>query len=466
MREISRAGGGVMRRGSYRSRAGAPGALARSAAHRYTTEPATCTTSTRKGTTVKPIERRVEKPSTKTELLIALWARFCRKGVGASKIAPGRGAPTRRAALVLAVLATTLGALALSAPALAAAPEAPELTVQAPVKATEATFHGVVNPLAVTFPVEAGTYQFVYRPSSKAEDECKGAGEVLAPPSAGMYFGLGPESFSETATGLTAGTEYAVCLVVEDKEGKTLSPAVLFKTAIPPEAPEELEAKLIAATTATLSGVLNPKAEGDPGTYEFLYSRSASVCEGGTITPAEHATGAKLEAAEAKVAGLLPHTAYTFCLRAYNEAGEESALSSPPVTFTTLAAPPTIGEAFSTDVTATSATLHAQVNPQGASTSYTFEYAPAGSEFKPVPEPDGHGSGTLPEGTTGAPVEVHLQEGLAPDTAYEFRVVAQNSVEKAPPRRSPSLPRQALPPSRSPTTVPMKWSPRRRSRAP
>ena len=331
--------------------------------------------------------------------------------------------------MALVSLCALVGALAFSsAPALAVAPEAPGVSVETPVHATEAVLYGVVNPLAVMFPVEAGTYQFVYRPSSKAEDECKGAGEVLVPASAGMYFGLGAESFSETVTGLTADTEYAVCLVAEDKEGKTPSPAVPFKTALPPETPEKLEAKPIAATTATLSGVLNPKAEGNPGTYEFLYSQSATECEGGTITPAEHATGAKLEAAAAKVTSLLPHTAYTFCLRAHNEASEESALSSPPVTFTTLAAPPTIGETFSTDVTATSATLRAQVNPQGATTSYTFEYAPVGGEFKPVPEPEG--SGSLPEGDTGVALSVHVQQGLLADTTYEFRLLASNSAQQ------------------------------------
>ncbi len=51
-------------------------------------------------------------------------------------------------ARVAAPLVAALAVLACSAtPALAAAPEAPTLTVEEPVHATTATFHGILNPL-------------------------------------------------------------------------------------------------------------------------------------------------------------------------------------------------------------------------------------------------------------------------------------------------------------------------------
>jgi hypothetical protein len=92
------------------------------------------------------------------------------------------------------------------------------------------------------------------------------------------------------------------------------------------------------------------------------------------------------------------------------------------------ASPPTIEEQFTTEVASTSATLNARVNPQGAETSYTFQYAPSGGEFKPVPEPEGQGS--LPEGLVGVPVSVHAQHGLAANTAYRFRLLVSNSAQK------------------------------------
>jgi hypothetical protein len=87
--------------------------------------------------------------------------------------------------------------------------------------------------------------------------------------------------------------------------------------------------------------------------------------------------------------------------------------------------PPTIEEAFVTNVASTSATLHAKLNPQGAETTYAFEYAKAGGSFAPVAEPEGHGS--IPEGTTGVPLEVHVQHGLEPGSSYQFRLVATHA---------------------------------------
>jgi hypothetical protein len=88
---------------------------------------------------------------------------------------------------------------------------------------------------------------------------------------------------------------------------------------------------------------------------------------------------------------------------------------------------PKVEEESVADVASTSATFDAQVNPEGAETTYAFEYASAGGSFKPVAEAEG--SGSLPAGTTGVTLSVHLQ-GLSPGIAYEFRVVAGNAVER------------------------------------
>ena len=88
---------------------------------------------------------------------------------------------------------------------------------------------------------------------------------------------------------------------------------------------------------------------------------------------------------------------------------------------------PSVEEESAADVSSTSATFDAQVNPGGAEITYTFEYAPAGGSFKPVAEAEG--SGNLPEGTAAVSLSVHVQ-GLLPSTSYELRLVASNSVEK------------------------------------
>jgi hypothetical protein len=87
---------------------------------------------------------------------------------------------------------------------------------------------------------------------------------------------------------------------------------------------------------------------------------------------------------------------------------------------------PEVEEPSVSDVAATSATFRAAVNPEGAATSYVFEAAPAGGAFAPIVE--AQGSGSLPEGAAGVPVSAHVQ-GLTADTAYQFRVIATNSVK-------------------------------------
>jgi hypothetical protein len=188
------------------------------------------------------------------------------------------------------------------------------------------------------------------------------------------------------------------------------------------------------STEAVLHGVLNPDLTGEPGTYElgeyeFLYNAGAT-CTGGSVAPASPgmSLGAGHEELPAEtLTGLTADTGYTVCLQFKTAGG--TALSA-PVTFTTLAAAPTIEaeSEFTTEVTSDSATLHATVNPQGTETSYAFEYATAGGAFKPVPESEGNG--ILPEGIGGVALNVHVQHGLASATAYEFRVVVSNPVQQ------------------------------------
>ncbi len=290
------------------------------------------------GDKVKTTAQIAKSASTPSTGLCALLSNLLRVvGTGAHKTGNSgvAWAPRR---LGLASLLATLGALAFaSAPALAAAPEAPEVSVETPVHATEAIFHGVVNPVAAAFPLEAGTYQFVYRPSTKADDECKGAGEVLVPPSAGMYFGLEPESFSETVTGLTAGTEYAVCLVAEDKEGTTPSAPVTFTTsAVAPTIPSEFGDFVtnVASTSATLGAEINPG--GAETTYHFEYGTTSSY---GQSTPESGlaSAGDSSETAAAHIQGLTPHTTYHYRVVATNSQspggtpGPDEAFTTQPV---------------------------------------------------------------------------------------------------------------------------------------
>jgi hypothetical protein len=307
-------------------------------------------------------------------------------------------------------------------------PAAPEILGEStvlPVRASEATLEARINPNN-----QETSYSFEYSEKEKA-----GALEgtiVTVPASPGVIpaaFNAAGEPVSAPTEPLAQGTTYFYRVVAENTTGEKATPGKVeqFTTAITPEAPNGLEAKPVGARTATLNGVLNPGAAGDHGSYEFVYQQSATnECEGAQqiATPVTPSSGGRQEAAAAAISGLLPHTTYSFCLLARNEAGEESTLAG-PVSFTTLVAPPTIEEEFATNVASMSATLHATLDPQGAETEYVFEYAKEGGPFAAVSEPAGHGS--IPEGTTGVPLEVHVQHGLAPSTAYEFWLTASHA---------------------------------------
>jgi hypothetical protein len=102
----------------------------------------------------------------------------------------------------------------------------------------------------------------------------------------------------------------------------------------------------------------------------------------------------------------------------------------------TAAGPPAIGAAWSTEVAATSARLHAEVNPEGSATAYHFNYiTEAAYEANLKAGHEGFlGSAKAPAGAdpsvgSGASVVSVLQSigALAPETAYRYRVVAHSS---------------------------------------
>jgi hypothetical protein len=180
-------------------------------------------------------------------------------------------------------------------------------------------------------------------------------------------------------------------------------------------------AKSITASSAVFEGVLNPGAAGNPGSYEFVYRQSSSECqgEGQQVVGAGGASGEKEEAVQGEAAGLLPNATYSFCLLARNEAGEEAV--GPVVSFTTLTVKPSIDAAASADVASSSADLTAKVDPNGADTTYRFEYGTTSSYGASVPVPDGDAGA----GWSDVRVSQHVT-GLSANTTYHWRVGASS----------------------------------------
>jgi hypothetical protein len=380
-------------------------------------------TNTGEGKTMSQSQRSAGRPSRAIGFLAAL---------GVFPRVQGSGAPGVRASRqALFVVVTALGVFALGAASAFAAP-LPEKPVtgyagQEEVSlSTEAGLFGVLDPgkegAAGTF--ELGTYEFVYR---KSATECQGAGEKKAPASPAPSLGEGYERVTEHLTNLTPNTKYTYCIVARNSAGEpSVGNTVTFRTALPPEEPEIKKPTAILSNEATLNGVLDPKSKGEAGDYYFVYSQS-SECEGAgeQSTPETAYAGAVGELASAQATGLIPNKTYTFCLRARNVQYEHAL--SPPETFTTPAAPPTIVES-TTGVSDSAATLHASINPDGAATTYFFEYGPSteydasksyGTKAPLVPA-------SIGEGNDPVSVEAPVQGLLAGET-YHYRVIATNA---------------------------------------
>jgi hypothetical protein len=343
----------------------------------------------------------------------------------------GTGAPSR---LALA-FALSLSALAFTAaPALAAAPETPQVTAPCEecVSATEAPVEGTLNPAKEGEPGE--TYEFVYRQSAT---ECKGAGEVATLP--GTSLGAEKEAVSTRLEGLTPGTVYTFCLVAHNAAATetSVSLAVSFTTAVPPEPPETLPATDITITGATFHAALDPEHAAEGIRYKFFYQASATECRGEgeiSIPPsAVPVAGARGEAVEQPVSGLLPSTTYTYCAFVRN-APAETALGA-PVTFTTPeVAPPAISNESTPSIGTSSAEVSAFIAPGNLSSAYHVEYV-AQAQFEStgwanaarVPAADA----ALPAAVRPVAVREQLLQ-LLPATQYRFRFVATNAAGGGP----------------------------------
>ncbi len=332
--------------------------------------------------------------SSKTGLGATLRGLLHFGGSGAPKSRPGK--------LILPVLATMLGVLAFSsAPAFAAAPETPLTEPPSEVSPARAVLHGVLNSGKPGEPGE--TYEFLYREGPSCAGGSKGT--------SGLSLDLEKEEVSEEVTGLKAGTEYTVCLLARSGKGEAsgASPAH-FTTPRLIETPETLAANEVAPGTWKLRGVLNPSHEGEPDTYHFNYGANGTCS--GAETPETSTPGHIHEEVTAEVAGLLPDTTYTFCLRTRDEWEH---FESAPRSFTTPIAAPAITDSAVFHLGSTEATVTAQINPGGELSTYQLEYEPGRLTA----------AQSLPPATTSVGVSVTVR-GLSPETEYHIRFLATN----------------------------------------
>lgn len=214
--------------------------------------------------------------------------------------------------------------------------------------------------------------------------------------------------FSRDVTGLLPNTTYEFRIKARNANGDSdWSPVASARTAQTlPNAPSGLNG------TALVGGVSVQLNWTDNANNETGFEIQARLNQGGTFAAVAH-PGA--DATSAVVSGLLPSTAYDFRVAASNELGLSG--FSNIVLVTTLAAPPaTPVNLVATGTSTTRIDLTWQAGSGGGSvTDYSLErrLLPAGS-FAVIGNPSG---GQLGYG----------DQGLPPDTPYEYRIRAHNA---------------------------------------
>jgi hypothetical protein len=241
-----------------------------------------------------------------------------------------------------------------------------------------------------------------------------------APPGTDAGAGTSGIEAETLLTGLSSNTLYHYRLVGEDSFGVTYGVDKTFTTSGPPrisyEPPNE-----IGQTEATIHAQINP--DRFETTYRFQYGETTAYGEeapaGGEVIGA----GSVPVARSATLMGLKVGASYHYRVLAENEAGTTE---GPDQTFTTVPPAP-VDATYATNVSATEATLHAQINPLGNDTHYYFQHGIQPCEPSPnactnTPAPPGEDVGGGQGDVAG---EVKLS-GLIPGTTYHYRVLDSN----------------------------------------
>jgi hypothetical protein len=167
----------------------------------------------------------------------------------------------------------------------------------------------------------------------------------------------------------------------------------------------------VHSTSVVLHGTVNPN--GRSTTYYFQWGLTNAY--GAVTTTRSAGDGTKNVAVHRTAAGLIPGTRYHYRLVANNGSGQSVGTDH---TFTTAGhPPPAVATGPVSGVSSTTATVTGVVNPNGATTTYEFQFGLTTAYGLQT------AAATLTAGSAPVPVSQTLT-GLAPGTVFHYRIVA------------------------------------------
>jgi phosphodiesterase/alkaline phosphatase D-like protein len=227
-------------------------------------------------------------------------------------------------------------------------------------------------------------------------------------------------------TGLHANTTYYFRLSAQNAYGTGSGATYSFSTNTNPPPPGAAPTTItnaatgISRTTANLNGHVNPNSADT--NYWFEYGVSSAL---GQATGFQSAgNGNTSSAVSASLSNLNPLTKYYFRLNAQNQFGTvNGAIQSFSTPGPAAPGVPTVDTTSATKIATSSATLNGRINPNGAQTSYWFEYSEdslLGSILGTVTPAQSVQSGTAGVNVSGDATN------LQSNTKYYYRLVGRN----------------------------------------
>jgi phosphodiesterase/alkaline phosphatase D-like protein len=302
----------------------------------------------------------------------------------------------------LALAALVVALVTLAAPAHSAAATAPAVSTGATtaVTATSANVSGTVNPNG-----GPTTYAFQYGATT-----AYGSQTTMIPAGSGTN----AVAAAATISGLTSDTTYHYRIVATNSAGAIDGGDATFTTAKAPPVVVTGGAASVTTTSAVLSATVNPEAKST--NYQFQYGTTAAY--GQQSAAAAVGSGTAPVAVRTTITGLRPGVTYHYRVIATNPDGTSTGADA---IVATVGSSPVVSTGAVATVTTGSAVLGGQVNPNGRTTSYAFEYGTTTA----------YGSQTTfaaaGSSTTSTKVAATIS-GLAAGTPYHYRLVATNSV--------------------------------------